>query len=125
MDNLFFFEAKCIKTGKLFYPRYDLAADDCWTLTYGVKELPYGHKAAGAGGPGFAITATKVGPQYKCPWCGNTSYVRCGRCGKLTCYDDRTDTFTCGHCGNRGKITGTISTDEMKSMVKSSGSGQR
>lgn len=125
MDNLFFLEAKCVKCGKTFYPRYDLAADDCWVLTYGEKELPVGQQAVGSNGPNIKITKRRTGPQYKCPWCRNTDFVRCGRCGKITCHDIKTDTFSCAHCGNNGKITGTISDDAMKDMVKSSGSGQR
>lgn len=124
MDNLFFLEAKCVNCGKIFYPRYDLAADDCWVLTYGQKELPAGQKAAG-GAPRINITKMRTGPQYNCPWCGNTDYVKCGRCGKITCHDSNTDRFTCAHCGNEGKIEGFISNEDMKSMVKSSGSGQK
>ena len=125
MNTLFFLEAKCEKTRQTFYPRYDLAADDWWTLTYGVKELPAGQKAVGAGGPGIKIDKRRVGPQYGCPWCGNTDFVHCGSCGKITCHDVNTDDFHCVHCGNKGKITGTISGEEMAGMVKSSGSGQR
>lgn len=124
MENLFFLEAKCLKTRKLFYPRYDLGADDYWVLTYGEKTLPAGHSAAGAQGPRFNIPRRRVGPQYKCPWCGDTDFVRCGRCHNLTCHDAGSKDFTCAHCGNTGKITGTISGDDMKNMVKSSGSGQ-
>lgn len=124
MKNLFFLEALCGKHKKVFYPRYDLGADDYWVLTYGVKTLPPGHSSEGAQGPGINIPRRRVGPQYKCPHCGNTDFVRCGRCHKLTCNPDGANSFTCAHCGNTGKITGTISVDDMKGMVKSSGSGQ-
>lgn len=125
MDNLFFLEAKCEKCGKIFYPRYDLGADNSWVLTYGQKELPPGQNVAGSGGPRFNITRRRTGPQYKCPWCGNTDFVHCGRCGKITCHKSGTKNFTCAHCGNSGEITGTISPDEMRGMVKSSGFGQK
>lgn len=124
MDNLFFLEAKCIKSGKIFYPRYDLGADDSWVLTYGQKELPKGQKTVGSDRPGFKISKRRVGPQYKCPWCGNTGFVRCGNCGKITCCPGGSTSFTCAYCGNSGKITGTITGDDIKGMVKSSGNGQ-
>ena len=124
MDNLFFLEAKCVKSGNTFYPRYDLAADDYWVLTYGEKTLPAGQDASGPQGPRFNIPRRRVGPQYKCPWCGNTDFVKCGRCGKITCHKTNTSEFSCVHCGNSGKVSGTISGDEMKGMVKTSGSGQ-
>jgi predicted RNA-binding Zn-ribbon protein involved in translation (DUF1610 family) len=112
------------KSGKVFYPRYDLAADDSWVLTYGQKELPAGQKAAGAGGPGIKISKRGKGPQYECPWCGNTDFVRCGQCGKITCNESGSESFVCAHCGIRGKIIGTLSGDDVKGMAKSSGSGQ-
>lgn len=124
MENLFFLEAKCVKFGEIFYPRYDLGADDSWVLTYGQKNLPIGQKTSGDGELRFNITKMRVGPQYKCPWCGNTDFVRCGKCGKITCHDSRSDDFSCVHCGNSGKISGSISNDDMKGMVKSSGMGQ-
>lgn len=124
MDNLFFLEAKCVKTKQVFYPRYDLGADDSWVLTYGQKDLPIGHQVTGGAGPGVQITRRRVGPQYKCPWCGNTDFVRCGRCGKITCHSVFDENFSCVHCGNAGKVNGVISGDDMKGMVKSSGSGQ-
>lgn len=124
MDNLFFLEAKCKKSGKIFYPRYDLGADDSWVLTYGQKELPKGQKVVGSDGPGFKISKRRTGPQYKCPWCGNNDFVRCGNCGKITCHPSGYTSFTCAYCGNSGKITGTITSDDIKGMVKSSGNGQ-
>ncbi len=124
MNNLFFLEAKCEKCGKIFYPRYDLAADDCWVLTYGQKELPVGGKTLGSDGAGLNISRRRTGPQYKCPWCGQTDFVKCGSCGKLTCHDENSEDFSCAHCGATGKISGTISGEEMRKSVKSSGSGQ-
>lgn len=115
-------EAKCRKNHRTFYPRYDLAADDCWVLTYGIKDLPQGQSVGSAGGAGMDLGRTRTGPQYRCPWCGNKDYVRCGRCGNLTCYRD--GDFECAYCGNVGKVTGTISADQMKKLVKTTGSGQ-
>ncbi len=125
MDTtLFFLEAKCVYTGYDFYPRYDFAADDCWVLTYGEKTLPPGQTASANHDQTLKVEKRRVGPQYKCPWCGNNSFVRCGKCRKITCYNNSLETFTCAHCGNKGRISGIISESDMKGMVKSSGSGQ-
>ncbi len=43
----------------------------------------------------------------KCPTCGNTGFVKCGRCGELTCWNE--GHFVCAACGNSGEVTGTIS----------------
>ena len=124
MDDLFFLEAKCKTSGKAFYPRYDFAADDYWVLTYGEKTLPAGERVSTSPSSQFTIGRRRVGPQYKCPWCGNTDFVKCGGCGKITCNPISSKEFSCAHCGRNGKITGTISGTDMKGMVKSSGSGQ-
>lgn len=122
MNKVFFLEAKCVKHKKLFYPRYDLAADDMWTLTYGLKELPKGQSASRgslSGGRG-----ERLGPQYKCPWCGKKGFVRCGTCGHISCMEMNSKDFTCAWCGVNGKITGHLTLDEIKDSRRSSGSGQ-
>lgn len=65
------------------------------------------------------ISQTTVGPQYKCPYCGNKGYVRCGSCGKITCKPNNTKEFTCAHCGNSGVANGVI-----KGIGGNSGIGQ-
>lgn len=118
MDNLFFLEVKCSKTKKTFYARFDYAADDIWALTYGVTSLPAGEKVS-AGSSQQDISRMRTGPQYKCPYCGSTSFVRCGACKKLTCYDE-SGHFDCAYCPNSGSVTGHIE----KIDVSKSGRGQ-
>lgn len=124
MKNLFFLEAKCGATKRTFYPRYDLGAGGSWVLTYGVKELPGGQKVSDTENTRLDFSDMRNGPQYKCPWCGNKSYAMCGHCGKITCYNDRDYIVICAHCGGKGKISGTISQDDMKGIVRATGSGQ-
>lgn len=119
MDKLFFLEVKCVKTKDTFYARFDYAADDIWALTYGLKSLPAGERVSG-GSSQQDISYMRVGPQYRCPYCGAESFVRCGKCGKLTCYDEANGLFKCAHCGNSGPVSGSIE----KIDVSSSGSGQ-
>ncbi len=64
----------------------------------------------GSFAPKSENTITESGSFYwdlKCPYCGCTTYVECGVCHQLTCYDDN-GTFTCAICGNRGEVDGTI-----------------
>lgn len=118
MDNLFFLEVKCSKTRNTFYAIFDYAADDIWALTYGVKNLPTGEKVS-SGSSQQDISNMRTGPQYKCPYCGSTSFVKCGSCGKLTCYDG-SGHFDCAHCPNSGTVSGHIE----KIDVSNSGRGQ-
>ena len=39
-----------------------------------------------------------------CPYCGSTGWVRCGKCGKLTCYNGEGNSFTCAWCKSSGKL---------------------
>ncbi|MEU4194520.1 hypothetical protein AB0E69_21665 [Kribbella sp. NPDC026611] len=50
------------------------------------------------------------GPAYTgCPSCGADSFVQCGRCQSLGCWDNSWPDFTCPTCGNRGEVSdGTI-----------------
>lgn len=118
MDNLFFLEVKCSKSKNNFYARFDYAADNVWVLTYGVKDLPAGEKVS-SGNSQQDISNMRIGPQYKCPYCQSKSFVKCGVCGNLTCYDE-SGHFDCVHCSNSGTVSGYID----KVDVSNSGRGQ-
>lgn len=118
MDKLFFLEVRCSETKKPFFARFDYAADDTWALTYGVRNLPAGESVS-SGSSQQDISNLRVGPQYRCPDCGSVDFVRCGACGKQTCYKG-TGLFHCAYCGNSGEVKGTIDTID----VTNSGNGQ-
>lgn len=104
-----FIPINCVSTHKTFYARYDYAYDNKWVLTYGLKSIPSDSSGGISTGNMSKIdmSNTRVGPQYKCPYCGNYDFVRCGRCHKLTCYSG-SGKFVCDHCGNTGDVNGTI-----------------
>ena len=106
MKTLFFLKARCGKTSRDFYIRHDFAADDRWVLTYGVTELPVGETVTGATRE-VDYTAVRLGPQYKCPHCGNREFVRCGVCQKYVCHPGTNITrdFRCTYCAHEGKIS--------------------
>ena len=61
--------------------------------------------------PGSLPVAGRFGisPGYSgCPRCGNNSYVRCGNCGELSCWNSSSPRFSCGNCANRGEVSGSI-----------------
>jgi hypothetical protein len=66
--------------------------------------------------PGTSIPASDSQPartgkfgmtdDYKgCPSCGSGSYVRCGRCAQLACYDYSWPNFSCPTCGITSQVT--------------------
>ena len=73
----------CVSAHKTYYARYDYAYDEVWVLSYGLKEVP--SDGVGSSVSGIAkidISNSRTGPQYKCPYCGNRMFVRCGKCHK-------------------------------------------
>lgn len=119
MDNLFFVEIRCINTNRTFYARYDYAADDCWVLTRGVTSIPAGQHV-GSSSSSVDISNSRTGPQYKCPYCGNTVFVRCGSCGQMTCLRSGENYFKCAHCSNEGPLGDGYITD-FKNVKKGHG----
>ncbi len=50
-----------------------------------------------------------VGQAYAgCPTCGVGSFVKCGVCARLSCWNSSRRTFRCGWCGNEGVVEGGI-----------------
>ena len=102
----------CREQHKKFYARYDLAYDGIWNLTRGLKELPYDGsgkigETADAATARIDLASARFGPQYKCPYCKNPTFVQCGNCKEFTCYSGE-GMFTCGNCGASGQITGSL-----------------
>lgn len=108
-NEVVFMDIYCTKTRQRFHQRYDFAADDMWALTYGIKDEEFSRMAASDSTRKRKVDFSnfRFGPQYKCPYCGNNDFVRCGVCQKLTCQDG-SELFECAYCGNSGSILGTI-----------------
>lgn len=116
-----FLPINCVNAHRTFYARYDFAYDGAWVLTYGLKDIPLDVSGGSKSGEGREIdlSNSRTGPQYRCPYCGNTSFVQCGACHKLTCYSGNGN-FACDHCGHTGEVSGTIDSlegDKRRSQV--------
>lgn len=57
---------------------------------------------------------------YRCPDCGNSGIVRCGKCNNITCYD-RSGHFKCAYCTNKGEVNGVIKTVSVYNGTKNDG----
>lgn len=112
-NEVVFREIYCVKTRQLFHQRYDFAADDKWALTYGIKdsEFVYMDSRHQSNKKKVDFSKLRIGPQYRCPYCGNDSFVKCGHCHKLTCYSGY-GLFECVSCGRTGEVQGTIDSVE-------------
>ena len=107
-NNVVFVEMMCGRAHKKFYARYDLAFDKKWVLAYGIKHIPpsEGSSQFRSSIKKIDLSNARTGPQYKCPYCGNTGFVRCG-CGNITCYSG-TGISVCEYCGDAGEVTAYI-----------------
>ena len=55
------------------------------------------------------ISGTFYMGKMRCPYCGNENFIKCRKCGEMTCSPRGATEFKCQSCGNAGKISGTIS----------------
>ncbi len=81
-----------------------------WQLTSVADKGPSG------GQPGRLAVSGQFGlaPEYAgCPGCRADSYVRCGNCSNLSCWNSATTTFACGSCNNRGDVSGRIDSSRL------------
>jgi predicted RNA-binding Zn-ribbon protein involved in translation (DUF1610 family) len=88
---------------------------ESWVLQAASRQRP--HTAIPASDARQARTGTfGVADGYRgCPSCGSTSYVRCGRCEQLACYDYSWPQFSCPTCGITGSVTQGI--DSISSLA--------
>lgn len=100
-----FIPARCNKTGKEFYIREDLAADGKWVRTYGLCSVPTGEKSGSTEETVVDFSNHRIGPQYKCPHCGNPRIFLCTDCGVKACCYDGADTWRCPITGKSGKFS--------------------
>ena len=117
-----FIPVKCNKTGKDFFVREDLAADGVWTRTYGVTSVSSDAVSSGGGETEINYSNHRVGPQYKCPHCGNKRLFLCEDCGrKACCYDGKATEWKCPIDSTRH---GNFSSEKVSSISGSKGEGQ-
>jgi hypothetical protein len=100
-----FTHAKCSKTKKPFIIRFDKGADGKWCMTYGLVPVQPTQNSGSTETMDFS--RFRIGPQYKCPYCGNKTIVECG-CGSIGCYDGKSETYYCHECNTSGKVSGSI-----------------
>lgn len=90
--------ARCMENKSLYGITIEKKNDNTWDMKYSypISET----RAKSEGFDKTVITADVIAdPCYKgCPNCGRRGFVRCGFCGKITCYDDE-ESLECGWCG--------------------------
>jgi hypothetical protein len=49
-----------------------------------------------------------------CPYCDSKSFIQCGNCHKISCWDYETAFFKCPVCGNSGEVYSAESFENIK-----------
>lgn len=113
-NNVLIIPAMCIKSSKPFGIRVEKKEEDSqvtWAFPLSersVREEHYGDNEEVSGR--IVIASSYPG----CPNCGAASFVRCGFCQKVSCWDTDSKSFKCPHCGNT--CNDVIDTSELEYM---------
>ena len=97
--------AKCRKSHRMYGIRIERRTDNVWYCTWAFPITE-----TGASNEGYSSTMisgrVETDPEYPgCPYCGGRGWVSCGNCGKLTCWGNDENYFTCTWCGSSGEVT--------------------
>ena len=103
--------SKCARTKKTYgmtFIKEKNRLGEYWELIWG---FPISEAMAGREGyDKTEITGDiRFGAEYRgCPHCGSPSYVKCGTCHKISCWNGSDQTVHCPWCDTTSEIGGTI-----------------
>ena len=106
--NIVIVAARCGQTAKGFGVRFERSGEVRWSATWA---FALNERAASREGYDRSeISGTiELGPSYPgCPHCAKSAIVRCGTCGKVSCWNGETRVVTCPWCKNRAELAGAI-----------------
>lgn len=99
--------SKCSNKKELFGIRVEEKSPGKWSADWAFKIQDAMAKKEGYAEikiPVFEIESAYPG----CPYCKNRSFFQC-TCGyKLSCWNERDKTVTCGWCGHQSELNGNI-----------------
>ena len=101
---------RCPETKKLFGVRMDLHNNGVWKAAWAFPLKESTAKNEGYGEETINYTGELDEEYPGCPYCESKSFIRCGKCGKLTCNVGQSY-FHCTWCGSSGKISYASSID--------------
>ncbi len=91
----------CSSTGQHFDVRYEEAEPGIFRAVEVVKTAPKDAKGGGPGGMGSVAGSFRMGPDYRCPHCGDGSLSICEACSAVLCLGatDKSGDCACPGCG--------------------------
>lgn len=108
--NIVIVAARCGQTAGGFGIRFERTGEAGWSATWA-----FALKESAARREGYDRSEIKgtiqLSPSYPgCPHCAKAAIVRCGNCGKVSCWDGEVRVVTCPWCKNQAELAGSITT---------------
>jgi hypothetical protein len=102
-NNVVIVPAKCQHTGKMYGIRTE-RRNNGWHMNWAFELLEEEAVRENFGEETISGRVV-IDPEYPgCLYCGGKGFVHCGKCGKLSCWDEEEVLFSCHHCGHTGEI---------------------
>ncbi len=95
--------ARCRQNAQDSVIRLELRSGQWWAA-HGAPTAPWESQGTPTAVSGGIWSA----PEYACPYCEAHNFMRCGSCGKLTCWKPADSVAVCRWCGNTGPVSGSI-----------------
>ncbi len=89
---------RCKKNRQTFGVRIEQEKGTTWKMTWAFPLTDERASHEGFGQFKLSVDCYATEEYPGCPHCKSTGYVRCGKCGKLTCWEGE-NTSTCAWCG--------------------------
>ena len=95
---------KCGEVHKTYGIRAEKKAANSWLFTWAFPIKESSAKREGYDKTSIGGNIERSSEYPGCPYCGGKGFVHCGKCGKLSCWDEEEVLFSCHHCGHTGEI---------------------
>jgi hypothetical protein len=102
--NVVIVASRCCHSREMFGMRFEQQSHDLWVVDWAFQLPEKAAKKEGYDQNDIKGTFSIDGEYPGCPYCHNMSFIYCVQCSKVSCYDDRSSTASCGWCGFSGQI---------------------
>jgi hypothetical protein len=99
---------RCSKTNRVSGIRFAELAPHNWAATWAFAIDETRLKKEGYDRGQIAGTIKRSETYPGCPHCHSRGILKCGKCGKVMCWDGETKYIACAWCGTNCEISGLI-----------------
>lgn len=101
--------SRCLRRGEPFGIRFEASSEGKeWAATWAFDVSEAAGKREGYDRQRITGSFVAFEGYPGCPYCKNHGYVKCGKCGRLCCYDGSATRTKCTWCGYAADVGGII-----------------